>query len=59
MEFKLTLSMDNAAFTEAGGYAPELARILEKAADQARAGRDAAPIIDVNGNRVGSWEVIP
>jgi hypothetical protein len=58
MKFTLTFDMDNAAFEEP---AAEVARILERIADKvAWEGVDdgvGGPILDVNGSRVGSWEV--
>lgn len=62
MKLTLTLDADNAAFDEDHGPGPEMARIVRKAADVI-AGIDtpttiaAGNLFDVNGNRVGRWEV--
>ena len=51
---KIEYTEDNAAFS--GGTAPaENARILRKIADQVEEGRTDGVIMDVNGNRVGTW----
>ena len=55
---KIEFDTDNAAFTEDGwSGAAECARILRKIADQLDAGRIHAPIMDVNGNKIGSWDL--
>lgn len=57
MEYRLTVSLDNAAFTEGG--AEELARILREEARRVAA--DGFPtertLRDTNGNTVGRVEV--
>lgn len=60
MQFTLTIKMDNAAFEESNS--DELARILSNLAgrlDESRSREigDGEYIHDVNGNRVGNWEV--
>lgn len=53
MKFTLTIETDNDALTDTA----ELRRLLERAAWQVHeAGRTEAPIIDLYGNEVGSWE---
>jgi hypothetical protein len=47
-------SLGNAAF-EADAREYEVARVLEVAAEKIRLGVDAAPLYDVNGNRVGNY----
>jgi hypothetical protein len=52
--FKLYIDTDNAAF-ESGP--DELARLLRKVADEVEAPHGhTRSILDVNGNRVGSWK---
>lgn len=57
--FTLTFRTDNATFD--GDPNPETARILRAVADQIETGQ--APrlgyIFDVNGNRIGTFEVMP
>lgn len=52
--------MDNAAFVDAGP-AHELGRILTDLADHLREGRNLCDrtLRDINGNRVGTFEVTP
>lgn len=56
MQFRLTIDTDNAAFDE--DAASEIGRILRKAADELTAGPHGhtRSILDLNGNRVGSWK---
>ena len=56
MEFRVVVNMDNVAFDDEN----ELPRIVEKIARQLREGGvivGHAPIIDINGNRVGEWTI--
>ena len=57
--FRVTIKMDNAAFTGEdgnGGTAHiEVERILREMADDVGAGMDGLPIRDANGNTVGRW----
>lgn len=59
MKFTLSFDMDNAAFE---APAAEVARILDTVADKVlNQGVDdgvGGLIYDVNGNRVGVWEVL-
>ncbi len=59
MDAKILISMDNAAFADAGP-AHELGRILADLADSLREGRNLSDrtLRDINGNRVGTFEVI-
>lgn len=54
--FTLTIETGNAAFQDGP---EELARLVERVADALRDGRTRGPVIDTNGNRVGSWEMTP
>lgn len=56
MKFKLEFDMDNAAFDDR----PELEsqRILYIVAREINAGFVERKILDINGNTVGSWEII-
>ncbi len=59
MQAKIEITMDNAAFADAGS-AHELGRILAKLADDLRqphATLDDKTLRDINGNRVGYFEV--
>lgn len=57
--FKVTINTDNAAFGEEYyEKAAEIKRILEKIINDLDLGIvEKAPIIDLNGNKVGSWEL--
>ena len=58
MEFTLKINMDNAAFDRGEGR--ELARLLRavaKRVDETGAGENDGTIRDINGNKVGSWEI--
>jgi hypothetical protein len=54
--FTLKFSTDNAAFAD--DMHGEAARILRKIADQLDRGDLARVIVDLNGNRVGSWALV-
>lgn len=57
--FKLNFETDNAAFD--GAHIAESARILREIADKMESGAQVGggPIRDINGNRVGHWEMTP
>ena len=55
MDFKLVVNMDNAAFDRGDGR--ELARILREIANKVQDGKTDGRAMDVNGNKVGEWEV--
>lgn len=57
--FKLTIKTANAAFGEEAGDQPyaEIARILREVATVVERGTRGAPIHDINGNRVGSFDL--
>jgi len=63
--FRLTIQTDNAAFCEDDGTpvhaacGAEVARILRAVAEHAEAGGCEGRCIDVNGNTVGEWEMMP
>lgn len=53
---------DNEAFTNQGEENPEAmraesARILRVIADKLENGQDGGPVIDANGNKVGTWSL--
>ena len=51
--FKMTIKTENEAFADTSGF--ELARLLRKAADQIETGAVSGPLMDSNGNKVGSY----
>lgn len=59
MEFNLAMNMDNAAFEETPGQ--ELSRILKRLAsgliDIAPGDTLEGKIHDINGNKIGTWEI--
>lgn len=61
--FELRFEIKNAAFFDDYGTAihyaghGEIARILRKAADEIENDRDFEPLIDVNGNAIGTCHV--
>jgi len=63
--FRLTIQTDNAAFREDDGTPTseargvEVACILRAVAAHAEEGRCVGRCIDVNGNTVGEWEMMP
>ncbi|USN14348.1 hypothetical protein KABACHOK_05350 [Brevundimonas phage vB_BpoS-Kabachok] len=54
--FKLEIETGNAAFDD-GDKAYEIARILRALADRVENGDEAGSVRDVNGNKVGSFDV--
>lgn len=53
-KFTLTIRMDGEAVTEPEGIAP----IVEHVAEMLAQGYTSEPILlDINGNRVGSWAI--
>lgn len=59
---RVEFDTDNAAFTdppEGEGFAVESARILADAAERIGNGAMIGPLHDLNGNRVGHFEVLP
>jgi hypothetical protein len=54
--FNLTITTGNAAFDDEGGR-EEVARLLQAAAESLLAGNDSGGCRDINGNRVGGWEL--
>ena len=57
MELTLNIKMDNAAFDDGNDGRYEAARILRGAADKLESGADYAPMMDVNGNKVGELNI--
>ena len=55
MRFTMTFKMDNAAFEDEP--ATEAARLLLQAAEAVEDGYEDGACVDINGNRVGQWEV--
>lgn len=53
--FKVEFNTDNAAFTD--GKESEIARILRVIAHKVGDGSDGGPVMDCNGNKVGSFEI--
>ena len=53
-KFEMMVKTENAVFEDM--VEVELARILRHVADQLENGYSASVILDINGNRVGSWE---
>lgn len=53
--FKLTIETGNAAFDDCPGA--EVARILREAATAIERGTRGAPLHDINGNRVGRFDL--
>jgi hypothetical protein len=53
----LTIKIDseNEAFSD-GNAGAEIARLLRKTADKIEAGCAGGCLMDINGNRVGSWD---
>jgi hypothetical protein len=57
MEFTLTMCVDNAAFVD--DLNGEIARILRETARKVGDdGRDGGTLVDVNGNNVGSFDIV-
>jgi hypothetical protein len=54
MHATITVKMDNAAFEEP---ATEMARILRKLAEEVECGADYVPLRDLNGNKVGEFNI--
>jgi len=60
MQFNMKFSMDNAAFDDGADGATEMTRILRVTATRIeKFGIDyeGQGILDINGNRVGQWEI--
>jgi hypothetical protein len=54
--FKIEIETGNAAF-EDDNRNYELARILRQIAERLESGEDAGRVLDINGNKVGSFEM--
>ena len=59
MKAQITISMDNAAFQSAQDPQVELRRILLQVCDclHGMGSIDYIPLIDINGSRVGKFEI--
>ena len=55
MSVKIEITTDNAAFGSDPGY--EVARILRELANQIALGSEYRVLMDINGNRVGLYEM--
>ncbi len=55
MKFTMEVEMDNAAFDRGDGR--ELSRILRLIENKLCAGETSGKCMDLNGNKVGSWEI--
>lgn len=53
--FILNINTDNAAFEGDASY--EIVRILSDVADSVQSGYTSGICRDINGNKVGTWEV--
>ena len=53
--FRITMKTENAAFEDDRNM--ELARILRQIAERLENGEDAGRVLDINGNKVGSFEM--
>ena len=52
---KIEFTTGNAAFDKYGDV--EVKRILEKIIEQVELGYSQASIMDINGNKIGEWEL--
>ena len=57
MTINITIETENAAFEDISER-PEVARILRELADKIETYRNPSVIMDINGNRCGSFEVV-
>ena len=55
--FKMKFKTSNAAFNEPDKET-EVRRILEKISEEIEYGKTSGSIMDINGNRVGEWEMV-
>jgi len=56
MQFKLVFDMDNEVFNSEPEF--EVERILFKISNDVLNGETYGAIMDYNGNKVGSWEIL-
>ncbi len=54
-KFTLTIKLGNAAFEP--DYTPELVRILRTTASQIEQGQTEGNLRDVNGNKIGTFDI--
>lgn len=54
-DFQLCFNMDNDAFSECADI--ETVRILRLLADRIESGSNGGPVMDINGNKVGYYDV--
>jgi len=58
MTCKITIKTDNAAFGDSdSARAEEVARLLREIAADMDQGCTSGPVIDLNGNKVGTWDL--
>lgn len=55
-KFELSFNVDNEAF-QGGGMANEIRDILEEIGAKVVDGFEFGPILDINGNVIGSWRI--
>lgn len=56
--FEIKFEINNAAFDAGSGYErDEMVRILEKITEEIKEGYNYHCIRDINGNKIGNWEV--
>ena len=58
MTCKISIKTDNAAFGDTdSSRAEEVARLLREIAADMDNGSTSGPVIDLNGNKVGTWDL--
>jgi len=59
MKLVIEMNLDNAAFRDDGGGLDmeSVARHLDRVADKIRSGSASAAVMDVNGNKCGTYEI--
>jgi hypothetical protein len=58
MTCKISIKTDNAAFGDTDSVrAEEVARLLREIAEDLDNGEVCGPVIDLNGNKVGTWDL--
>ena len=55
--FTMKFDMDNAAFDDGDDYATHAANMLVHVAHRVRQYKTGGTIVDVNGNKIGSWKL--
>lgn len=59
MDFQMSINLDNAAFRDDEEHLDptDLARLLRQVAKRVEDGWNVGTCLDVNGNKVGRWEI--